>query len=141
MSNTSSCAPRRALPRGLLRRSYQRYHGCSVHCSRQSRLHHRRPTTGGGGEELLSLCDEFGLSFVTLLTPSLDPRARITLLTVHASTLAPILSKTPEILDHLLSGVALLLSVAAPPFVLIFLAPVVAVVINLVIHRIQRTQA
>ena len=59
-------------------------------------------------------------------------------LSVFAGAVGPILSKTPEILDHLLSGVALLLSVAAPPFVLIFLAPVVAVVINLVIHRIQR---
>ena len=58
-------------------------------------------------------------------------------LSVFVGAVVPILSKTPEILNDLLSGTALLLSVAAPPFALIFLAPVVAVVINLVINRIQ----
>ena len=58
-------------------------------------------------------------------------------LSVLVGAVGPILSKTPEILNDLLSGTALLLSVAAPPFALIFLAPVVAVVINLVIQRAQ----
>lgn len=58
-------------------------------------------------------------------------------LSVLVGAVGPILSKTPEILNDLLSGMALLLSVVAPPFALIFLAPVVAVVINLVIQRAQ----
>ena len=37
------------------------------------------------GEEFFGLCDEFGLSFVPLLTPETTP-ARITLLTAHASS-------------------------------------------------------
>ena len=57
-------------------------------------------------------------------------------LSIFVGAVGPILSKTPEILE-LISGAALLLSVAAPPFVLIFLTPVVAVLINLAIGRIQ----
>lgn len=58
-------------------------------------------------------------------------------LSIFVGAVGPILSKTPEILDELISGAALLLSVAAPPFVQIFLTPVVAVLINLAIGRIQ----
>jgi len=59
-------------------------------------------------------------------------------LSIVVGAVGPILSKTPEILDELISGAALLLSVAAPPFVLILLAAVVApVLINLVIDRSQ----
>ena len=59
-------------------------------------------------------------------------------LSIFVGAVGPILSKTPEILDELISGAALLLSVAAPPFVLILLAAVVApVLINLVIDRSQ----
>jgi len=59
-------------------------------------------------------------------------------LSIFVGAVGPILSKSPEIIENLVSGAALLVSVAAFPAVLLFFSgPVIAVAINLVLNRLQ----